>query len=146
MRHQVASGHCRSSSDWRITHGRRGPNRLDARRRRLLRGISRGMTITEAGVRAGYVHRQAAHRAFKSIQLWIPQALEGAGYSVDEMLTELIEKVREQMEAKKTRFFKYRGVVTDVREAPAHNIQLRAVTELFKLLGLYPRSGDGANG
>jgi len=78
----------------RIIRGKRGPNRLDARRRRLLTGINRGMTISEAGKHAGYVHRQAAHRAFRSIQLWIPQALEGAGYSVDKVLTELFEKLR----------------------------------------------------
>ena len=141
MHQQVANG-CETRA-WHDPR-RRGPNRLDARRRRLLKGISQGMTIAEAGAQAGYVHRQAAHRAFKSIQLWLPQALEGAGYPVDKMLTELVEKLRDQMEAKKTRFFKYKGVVTDVREVPAHNIQLRAITELFKLLGLYPGKEDAS--
>jgi hypothetical protein len=31
-------------------------------------------------------HRQAAHRAFRSIRLWIPQALEGTGYSADKLI------------------------------------------------------------
>jgi hypothetical protein len=137
MHHPVASGHNRSSLDWRIIDGRRGPNRLDARRRRLLKGISQGMTIAESGAHAGYVHRQAAHRAFKSTQLWLPQAIEGAGYPVDKMLTELVEKLRAQMEAKEIRYFKYRGVVTEIHEDPANNIQLRAARELAKLLGLY---------
>jgi len=97
------------------------------------------MTISEAGKHAGYVHRQAAHRAFRSIQLWIPQALEGAGYSVDKVLTELFEKLHSQLEAKETKFFKHRGVVRETREVEAHRVQLRAACELAKLLGLFPR-------
>lgn len=63
------------------------------------------------------------------------------GYSVDKVLTELFDKLRDQMEAKKTRFFKYRGVVTEIREVEAHDIQLRAAVELCKLMGLYPQEG-----
>ena len=113
-----------SSPEQRFAARKRRLKRLDTRRRRLLTGISRGMTISEAGKHAGYMHRQAAHRAFSSIQLWIPQALEGAGYPVDKLLTELVEKLHDPMEAKKIRFFKYRDVVTEIREVEAHNVQL----------------------
>jgi len=116
-----------NSPDQGMPERRRGPNRLDARRRRLLKGVARGMTIADAGTYAGYKHRQAAHRAFHSIQLWPLQALEGAGYNVDKMLTELVEKLRDQTKAKRVLFFKHRGVVTDIRVVEAHDIQLRAL-------------------
>src|ERR1035438_289842 len=121
------------SPERRVTRKRR-LRRLDVRRRNLIKGISQGMSIADAGAHAGYKHRQAAHRAFRSIQLWVPQALEDAGYPVDKVLTELVEKLHDQMEAKKIRFFKYRGVVTEIREVEAHSVQLRAARELAKLL------------
>jgi AraC-like DNA-binding protein len=135
MNPQVA---CRTLDSKGIGHRKRGPNRLDARRRRLLQGISQGMTIAEAGKLAGYAHRQAAHRAFRSIQVHLPEALENAGYSVDNVLTEIYQNLRAQMmEATKIRFFKYKGVVREIREVPAHKVQLRAAVALCRLLGLF---------
>jgi hypothetical protein len=123
---------------------RSGLRRLDARRRKLIKGISKGMNISEAGAFAGYKHRQAAHRAFRSIQLRLPRALERAGYSVDQVLTEVFEKLHAQLDAKKTRFFHYRGVVLETREVEDHRIQLRAVVEICKILGFYPRASNSA--
>jgi hypothetical protein len=122
---------------------RRGLGRLDARRRRLIKGISQGMNIAEAGTYAGYKHRQAAHRAFRSIQLRLPEALERAGYSVDQVLTEVYGKLREKMEAKETRFFHYRGIVLETREVDDHRIQLRAAVEILKMLGLFSKDSCG---
>jgi hypothetical protein len=126
------------SFDRDFVHRKRRLRRLDARRRRLIKGVSQGMTIAEAGTFAGYRHRQAAHRAFRSIQLQIPEALECTGYPVDEMLTELVEVLFSQLEATKTKVLKYKGVVTDIKEFADHRVQLRAAVELSKLLGLYP--------
>ena len=90
MQRQITNGYgTRRSSDRGFVHNRRAPRCLDARRRRLIKGVSRGMTVAEAGAQAGYKHRQAAHRAFKSIQLQVPEALECTGYPVGEMLTQL---------------------------------------------------------
>jgi hypothetical protein len=127
------------SPERRIATRRRGLRRLDARRRRLINGIGQGMTITEAGTFAGYKHRQAAHRAFRSIQLQLPEALERAGYSVDQVLTEVFEKLREKLEAKETKFFQYRGIVLETREVEDHWIQLRAAVEICKMLGLFSK-------
>jgi hypothetical protein len=101
------------------------------------------LTITEAGTFAGYKHRQAAHRAFRSIQLQLPEALERAGYSVDQVLTEVFEKLREKLEAKKTKFFQYRGIVLETREVEDHRIQLRAAVEILKMLGLFSKDSYG---
>lgn len=122
---------------------KRGLRRLDARRRNLVKGIGQGMTITEAGTFAGYKHRQAAHRAFRSIQLQLPEALERAGYSVDQVLTEVFERLREKLEAKKTMFFQYRGIVLETREVDDHRIQLRAAVEILKMLGLFSKDSYG---
>jgi AraC-like DNA-binding protein len=140
MRQQPNNGYgMYSSPERRIVTRKRGLRRLDTRRRNLIKGISQGMTITEAGTYAGYKHRQAAHRAFRSIQLQLPEALERAGYSVDQVLTEVFEKLHGKLEAKKTRFFKYRGIVLETREVEDHRIQLRAAVEICKMLGLFSK-------
>jgi hypothetical protein len=139
MHHQIANNYgLHNSSDRGFLHRRRSRVRLDARKRRLIKGVSQGMTIAEAGTFAGYTHRQAAHRAFRSIQLQIPEALECTGYPVDKMLTKLVEVLFSQLEATKTRILKYQGVVTDTKEFADHRIQLRAAIELSKLFGRYP--------
>jgi hypothetical protein len=144
-RQRFANTHAmRGLRESRMVFHRSGLRRLDARRRKLIKGISQGMNITEAGTYAGYKHRQAAHRAFRSIQLRLPKALERAGYSVDQVLTEVFEKLHAQLEAKKTRFFHYHGVVLETREVEDHRMQLRAVVEICKMLGFYPGASNSA--
>jgi hypothetical protein len=142
---RLANAHAvRGSPEPRIVIRTSGLRRLDARRRKLIKGISQGMNIAEAGIYAGYKHRQAAHRAFRSIQLRLPQTLEKAGYSVDQVLTEVFEKLHAQLDAKKTRFFHYRGIVLETREVEDHRMQLRAVVEICKILGFYPGASNSA--
>ena len=127
-----------SSPETRTPFRRKRPRPLDARRRKLIEGVGQGMTVTEAGVHAGYKHKQAAHRAFKSVQAHLPEVLERAGYSVDELLIPLLSNLVEKLDAKETKYFAYRGVVMETWEIENHDIQLRAAVELCKILGLYP--------
>lgn len=115
----------------------RKPNGLDARRRRLLEGVSQGMSIAEAGRNAGYAYRQSAHRAFESIALRFPEALAAVvNPGEDCSVVRIFEKLRNLQDAKKLTIFKYRGVITEIHEDEAHDIQLRAAEEIFKLMGL----------
>jgi hypothetical protein len=55
----------------------------------------------------------------------------------------LLKTLAKQLEATKTLYVRYKGTVTDVREVPDHQIQLRALDELAKVWDLYPRSNRG---
>ena len=39
-------------------------------------------------------------------------------------------------------YFRHQGVVKDTRRVPDHRVRLRALVELAKLYGLYPRRGE----
>jgi hypothetical protein len=45
--------------------------------------------------------------------------------------------LKKQTQAKKKVYFRYKGIVTDMREVPDHATQLRAAEELMKIMGLY---------
>jgi hypothetical protein len=95
------------------------------------------MSIAEAGRNAAYFHRQAAHRAFKSIALGFPEVLEAAvSPNGDCSVIGIVEKLCDLLDAKKITVFKYRGVGTDICEDEAHDIQLRAAEQVFKLMGV----------
>lgn len=66
----------------------------------------------------------------------MPEVLDKIGFPAEKLLKNLIKSV----DATKKLYFSHRGVVTDTREVPDHDIQLRALIELAKMYGLYPRS------
>jgi hypothetical protein len=51
----------------------------------------------------------------------------------------VVMTLKKQLRARKKVYFRYKGVVTDVREVRDHMTQLRALVELIKVMGLYPR-------
>jgi hypothetical protein len=66
---------------------------------KLLERIAQGMSIAEAGRRAGYTTRSASHRAYERLELEIPDRLNALGCPVDKVLAQLISK----LEAKETK-------------------------------------------
>jgi hypothetical protein len=55
---------------------RRRPLQMNLRRRKLLRGVSSGLNVSEAGRAAGYGTAQSAHRAMNLIRSGMPEILE----------------------------------------------------------------------
>jgi hypothetical protein len=64
---------------------------------------------------------------------------------VDRLLA-VLKALKRQMNATKKLYGSYRGVVTDTIEVPDHWLQLRALEELAKQHGLYPRPGERESG
>jgi hypothetical protein len=58
----------------------------------------------------------------------------------------VLKALKRQMNATKKPHVSYRGVVTDTIEVPDHGVQLRALGELAKLHGFYPRPGERESG
>jgi hypothetical protein len=63
-----------------------------------------------------------------------------------DQLERVLKALVEQVNATKKLHLSYRGVVTDTIEVPDHKAQLRALNELAKLHGLYPRRGERESG
>jgi len=63
-----------------------------------------------------------------------------------DQLVKVLKALKRQMNATKKLYVSYRGVVTDTIEVPDHRVQLRALEELAKLHGLYPRPGERESG
>ena len=61
--------------------------------------------------------------------------------SADQLL-KLLKALKKQLNATKRLSVKYRGVVTDSIVVPDHRTQLRALIELGKMHGLYPKRGE----
>lgn len=66
-------------------------------------------------------------------------------FGVDQLLR-VLKALKRQMNATKKHYVSYRGVVTDTIEVPDHGVQLRALEELAKMHGLYPRRGERESG
>ena len=108
--------------------------RLTTQQRALIKGLNQGLTIADAGRKAGYSARQASHTAYKSLRLRFHDVLERANLSVDQILTETIQKQRGKLEAKETKFFAHMGIVGESRDVEAHDIQLQAARDLQRIL------------
>jgi hypothetical protein len=112
---------------------------LNGKRRKLLKGIAKGLSQSEASDSAGYSHRQAGHRALQRMKAQgLSEMLVKAGCGVDRVLTKFAEK----LEAKETKFFAHEGEVINEREVIAHDIQLRAAIQLGHIHRLYPQDTD----
>jgi hypothetical protein len=65
--------------------------RLTIQQKELIEGLNQGLTIADAGRKAGYSAKQASHTAYKALRLRFHNVLERADLSVDQILTETIQ-------------------------------------------------------
>jgi hypothetical protein len=108
--------------------------KLTPKQKRLVEGLPKAQSVAEAGARAGYAHRQDAHRALKSIAERAPEVLERLGLSIEYVADKCL---RPLLEANEKKFFANGGIVIDTREVPALDIRLRAADLWAKLMGAY---------
>jgi hypothetical protein len=60
---------------------------------KMLAGVAQGLSLAEAGRRAGYAHPQSSHRAYERLKLEIPGRLEALGCPVDKVLMKVISEL-----------------------------------------------------
>jgi hypothetical protein len=119
---------------------------INAKRAKLLKEIQKqvrqGRTpnISEAGRNAGFNHASSAHQSLRRLGIDLPDMLEKAGLGVQTIL----KGFKESEQATETRFFQHNGIVMEEREVIAHDIRLRARTEVAKFHNLYPQREDGS--
>ncbi len=117
--------------------------KLTHRERALLVHLSKGMTLTDAAVAAGYTSKapgQAGHQAFEIIKSKAPEILEKYGLTDDV----LIEKyLKPGLEAQETVFAKFEGKITDSRDVIAWGPRRDFLDMAFNLKGAYaPRESS----
>ncbi len=121
-----------------MTKDNQDPNKtpcIDRKRKKVLEGISRGLNVSEAGRAAEPGTAQSSRRSMNRSRTHRPEAFDEIRISPEKLLKKLIKNV----DATKKIYFSYRGAVVETREVPDHRIQLRALHELTKLHGLYPK-------
>jgi phage terminase small subunit len=111
--------------------------KLTNQQRELVKNLTKGMTISDAALKAGYSElwpRQAGHQALEAIRNKMPEVLEKAGLT-DEALID--KYLRPALEAEETKFFQKDGQVTDQRNVWAWGPRLTALDMAFNLKGSY---------
>lgn len=102
---------------------------LNKKQRLVFISMLNGMNNTQACREAGYKSAGAT----RTIKKRIPDLMQRCGLS-DKIL---LEKLKEKLDAKETKFFQMNGQVTETREVVAHGIQMQALDMSFKLRGAY---------
>jgi hypothetical protein len=120
--------------------------RLNPRQANLIKELSKGKTLGQAGIAAGYTKkhpRQAAHQALEGIRKTMPQVLEAAGFT-DEVLID--RYLRPLMNAHETVFAKFEGKITDSRKVIAWGPRKDGLDLAFRLKGSYAASTEEGRG
>jgi hypothetical protein len=111
--------------------------RLTHRERLLFKNLTKGMTLTDASVKAGYSPKnpwQSGYQAIERIRLNAPELLAKHGLDDDTMIEDYLKPL---LKAEETKFFAHEGRVTDQRNVAALGIRHSALDTTFKVRGLY---------
>ncbi len=108
--------------------------KLTLKQSKLLQELPKSNSVAEAGEKAGYSDRTAAHRALKNVSERTPEVLERLGLTVEHVVDNCL---RPLLGAKETKFFANQGIVMETREVEAQDIRLRAIELWAKLMGAY---------
>jgi hypothetical protein len=104
----------------------------------MLAGVAQGLSLAEAGRRAGYAHL----RAYERLKLEIPGRLDALGCPVDKVLKMIIE----ELDAEETKLGWHKGRLVQAVNIAAHDIRLRAAEILLELHNAYPGAGNRQQG
>jgi len=100
----------------------------------MLQGVAQGLSLAEAGRRAGYAHPQSSFRAYERLKLEIPGRLDALGCPVDKVLMKVIS----ELDAEETKLGWHKGRLVQAVNVVAHDIQLRAAKILLELHNAFP--------
>lgn len=111
--------------------------RLSPQQRDLVKNLIKGMTLTQAALKAGYSEKspaQCGNQAMRAIRLKVPDVMEKQGLSDKKLIRKYLKPALDALE---TKFFQKEGNVTETRDVVAWDVRLRALDMAFKLRGSY---------
>jgi len=107
---------------------------LTVKQSKLLKELPKSGSVAEAGEKAGYADRTAAHRALRNLAEKTPEILERLGLGIE---TTVHKYLLPLLDATETKFFANGGVVMEQRDVAALEIRLRAFEVWARLMGAY---------
>ncbi len=118
--------------------------RLTSKERALVVHLSKGMSLTNAAIAAGYSPKrpdQSGYQAFESVRAKFPELLEKHGLTDDSFIEKYLVP---GLEATETIYAQHEGQFTDERELIAWGPRRAYLDMAFKLRGAYAATdGDG---
>jgi hypothetical protein len=108
--------------------------KLTLKQSKLLKALPTSGSVAEAGEKAGYADRTAAHRALKNLVEKTPEILERLGLGIESTVDKYLLPL---LDATETKFFAKDGVVIEHRDVAALEIRLRAFEVWARLMGAY---------
>jgi hypothetical protein len=109
-------------------------NTLTVKQSKLLKELPTSGSVAEAGEKAGYADRTAAHRALKNLAEKTPEILERLGLGIEATVNKYLLPL---LDATETKFWAKDGVVIEQRDVVALDIRLRALEVWARLMGAY---------
>jgi len=109
---------------------------------KMLAGVAQGLSLAEAGRRAGYAHTSTSYKAFQRLKLLIPKRLDALGCPVDKVLMTVISKLG----AMETKMGWHKGKLIDAVNVVDHDTQLRAADMILELCNATPDVVIGSKG
>jgi hypothetical protein len=110
---------------------------LTARQRALIKNLTKGMSVSEAALKAGYTDKapnQAGHQALEQVRAKMPELLDAKGLTDDALIDKYL---RPGLEATETEFAKYEGKITDSCDVVAWGPRKEFLDMTFRLKGSY---------
>jgi hypothetical protein len=109
---------------------------LTVKQQALAKAITITPNVSEAGRMAGYGTAQSTHRALKTVQEKLQEALEKFGITADAIAENCLKP---GMTAIRTEFFANDGIVMETREVIDHTVRLKTAELWAKLTGAVSR-------
>lgn len=116
--------------------------KLTPQQKLLVKGLVKGLSITDAALAAGYSEKypgQVGSQALEAIRLKMPEVLERHGLTDDSLVENYLKPA---LEAQETEFAKFEGRITDQRDVVAWGPRLTALDIAFNLKGSYAPKGN----
>jgi len=111
--------------------------KLTPQQKLLVKGLVKGLSITDAAKEAGYSEKyagQVGSQALENIRLKMPEVLERHGLTDDSLVENYLKPA---LQATETKFAQFEGAFTDEREVLAWGPRLTALDIAFNLKGSY---------
>jgi len=119
--------------------------KLTEQQRSLVKNLLKGMSITDAALKAGYSEKcpaQVGSQALAIIREKMPEIMDRIGLSDERLLRQYLEPA---LEAEETEFAKFEGQITDEKNVIAWGPRLTALDMAFNLKGSYAPKSEGIN-
>jgi len=118
---------------------------LTPRQALFVKSLASGGTITQAARNAGYSGKnlaQSGHQVLKTIQSKMPEVMDEAGLGARELIEKYLVPL---LHATTTKFFSYKGRITDWVTVPDNHTRLMAVDMVLRLWGAYGQASRPAH-